>query len=72
MKAVVCEKYGDVNHLVMKEMTQPSPKSNDVLIQIKATSVTTSDVLLRKMDVGFIPKILLQMIFGFGKLKIQF
>lgn len=69
MKAVVCEKYGDVNHLVMKEMTQPSPKSNEVLIQIKATSVTTSDVLLRKMDVGFIPKILLQMIFGFGKPK---
>ena len=53
--------------LVMADFEKPNPKDNEVLIEIKATSVTASDVLLRRLDEPLIPKFILQIIFGFGK-----
>ncbi|WP_394348408.1 NAD(P)-dependent alcohol dehydrogenase [Algibacter pacificus] len=48
-------------------MKKPSPKNNEVLIKIRATSVTTSDVLIRRMNEPLIQKFILQLIFGFGR-----
>ncbi|MFZ6053064.1 NAD(P)-dependent alcohol dehydrogenase [Halocola ammonii] len=67
MKAIRCLKYGGPENLVMDSFEKPSPKANEVLIKIKATSVTTSDVLIRKLNEPPIPKLILQLIFGFGK-----
>lgn len=67
MKAVRCIKYGNSENLVMDEFEKPSPKANEVLIKIRATSVTASDVLLRRMNEPAVPKFILQLIFGFGK-----
>ena len=67
MKAIECLKYGDVENLVLCDVKKPTPKDNEVLIRIHATSVTTSDVLIRRMDEQMIPKFLLQLIFGFGR-----
>ncbi|MEO9476245.1 MAG: NAD(P)-dependent alcohol dehydrogenase [Cyclobacteriaceae bacterium] len=67
MKAIKCLKYGGSENLVLAEVENPSPKNNEVLIEIKATSVTTSDVLIRRLDEPLIPKFILQIIFGFGK-----
>jgi len=67
MKAVRCLEYGGSENLVMDDFVKPSPKANEVLIKIKATSVTASDVLIRKLDEPLIPKFILQLIFGFGK-----
>ncbi|WP_178988717.1 NAD(P)-dependent alcohol dehydrogenase [Winogradskyella schleiferi] len=67
MKAIECLKYGDVENLVLSNVRKPIPKSNEVLIKICATSVTTSDVLIRRMNEPMIPKFILQLIFGFGK-----
>jgi len=67
MKAIRCLKYGGSENLVVDEFEKPSSKDNEVLIEIKATSVTTSDVLIRKLDEPPIPKFILQLIFGFGK-----
>lgn len=67
MKAIECLKYGSAEHLLLSEVEKPTPKENEVLIKIRATSVTTSDVLIRKLDEPLIPRFILQMIFGFGK-----
>ena len=67
MKAITCLKYGDPENLVLREVKKPSPKDNEVLVKIHATSVTTSDVLIRRMNEKAIPKFILQCVFGFGK-----
>lgn len=67
MKAIKCLKYGGPENLVISDVKKPSPKANEVLIKIKATSVTASDILIRKLNEPAIPKFILQLIFGFGK-----
>jgi len=47
MKAVVCTKYGPPDVLQLKELDKPSPKNNEVLIKIFATTVTSGDVWIR-------------------------
>ena len=67
MKAIECLKYGDAENLVLSNVKKPTPKDNEVLIKIGATSVTASDVLIRRMNEPMIPKFILQLIFGFGR-----
>lgn len=67
MKAIECIKYGDAENLVLSNVEKPTPKANEVLIKICATSVTTSDVLIRRMNEPLIPRFILQLIFGFGR-----
>ena len=67
MKAIQCLKYGGSENLVLVETEKPSPKHNEVLIKIHATSVTASDVLFRRLNEPLIPRLILQLIFGFGK-----
>lgn len=47
MKAVIFTKYGDPEVLKLKDVKKPSPKSNELLIKIKATSVTTASTMMR-------------------------
>jgi len=66
MKAIKCLKYGEAENLVLSTIKKPTPKDHEVLIKIRATSVTTSDVLIRRLNEPMIPKFILQLIFGFG------
>ncbi len=43
MKAVVYTKYGSPDVLQLKEVDRPSPKSNEVLIRVNATTVNRTD-----------------------------
>lgn len=72
MKAIVHTKYGAPDELQLKEVEKPIPKDNEVLIKIKATTVTTSDCNVRNFT--FVPKsfiLFARIMFGFKKPKIN-
>jgi NADPH:quinone reductase-like Zn-dependent oxidoreductase len=72
MKAIVHTAYGPPDELHLQEVEKPTPKDDEVLIRIHATTVTTTDCNARNLT--FLPKLLrlpIRMQFGFLKPKIK-
>ncbi|MDQ7072047.1 MAG: NAD(P)-dependent alcohol dehydrogenase [Rhodobacterales bacterium] len=47
MKTVTFERYGEEDVLGFKDMPRPKPKSNEILVEVRSTTVTPTDVSFR-------------------------
>lgn len=74
MRAVIASGYGGPEVLSVTETETPKPKSNEVLIKVKAATLNSGDVRMRALDggdglKGFIAKIVIRLLVGITKPK---
>jgi len=71
MKATVYEKYGSPDVLKLKEIEKPSPGDNEVLIRIRAATITPGDCELRTFKFPLLFWLPLRLAFGIFRPRIK-
>ena len=69
MKAIVWTKYGPPDVLELQEVEKPTPKDNEVLIRIYATTVTAGDCEIRSLKFPIYLSLPMRIWLGFRKPK---
>lgn len=67
MKAILCTQYGPPEVLQIREVDQPVPGDNEVLIRIRATTVTAADFRVRSFTIPLAFRIPARLMLGFRK-----
>lgn len=70
MKAIVCSKYGSAEVLEIKQLPKPTPKSNELLIKIHATTVSSGDVRVRGLAAPGLLKPIMRLAVGLKRPRI--
>lgn len=64
MRAIVYHRYGPPDVLRLEEVKKPVPKDHEVLIKVRATTVTSGDWRVRSLDVPAGFRLISRLIFG--------
>jgi 2-desacetyl-2-hydroxyethyl bacteriochlorophyllide A dehydrogenase len=71
MKAIVYHKYGSPDVLELKEVEKPTPKDNEVLIRVYATTVTAGDCEIRRFEMPILFWLPIRIYMGIIKPRIK-
>ncbi len=69
MRAVTYAAYGAPDVLELVELPKPTPKAGEVLVRIRATSVTSGDARMRAFDIPTPVRIPARLVLGWSKPK---
>ncbi|MBH5318424.1 NAD(P)-dependent alcohol dehydrogenase [Paenibacillus sp. GSMTC-2017] len=67
MRAIVCTKYGSPDDLQLKEVKKASPKNDEILIKVHATTVTSGDCRVRSFKSPPLLWVPMRLVLGFSK-----
>ena len=69
MKAVIWTKYGSPDGLQLRDVEKPTPKENEILVKIHATSVTAGDCEMRRLELPLMLSFPVRLYAGFLRPK---
>jgi NADPH:quinone reductase-like Zn-dependent oxidoreductase len=69
MKAILCTAYGDADMLKLVEIEKPTPRPNEVLVRIYASTVTFGDCEIRNLTLPAWTRFPVRLIMGYRKPK---
>lgn len=69
MKAIIWTNYGPPDILQLKEVNKPTPKDDEVLVKVFATTVMIGDCELRALKIPIFYRLPLRIFLGFSKPK---
>jgi NADPH:quinone reductase-like Zn-dependent oxidoreductase len=69
MKAIVANKFGTADVLQLQEVEKPTPKANEILVKVVATTVSAGDIRMRSLNVPLLFWLPARLTLGFTKPK---
>ena len=69
MKAIVWTRYGPPEGLELREVEKPVPKDNEILVKIRATTVTAGDCEMRSLKIALGLGYIIRLFNGIGRPK---